>query len=43
MIYGYVNRNKGETEDFIKDRKCNKIVYCDSENPDLHFLKTEIY
>lgn len=40
MIYGYVNRRKGETEDFLKNRKFDKVIYCDSENPDLSFLKS---
>lgn len=36
MIYGYVNKYKGETAEFIKNRKYDKIVYCDSENPTCH-------
>lgn len=39
MIYGYVNRYKGETQDFLGNRDIDKIVYCDSENRDLSFLK----
>lgn len=40
MIYGYVNRYKGETEDFLKNRTVDEIVYCDVCEFDLSFLKT---
>lgn len=39
MIYGYVNRYKGETEEFLKNRDVEKIVYCDTPEFDLSFLK----
>lgn len=40
MIYGYVNRNKGETEDFLKGREYDKIFYQDNADYDLAFLKS---
>lgn len=39
MIYGYVNRYKGETEEFLKNRDVEKIVYCDAPEFDLSFLE----
>lgn len=39
MIYGYVNRRKGETEDFLKSKELDEVFYQDSENYDLSFLK----
>ena len=42
MVYGYVNRYKGETDGFLRIRNVGKIIYCDSEDFDLSFLKKEI-
>lgn len=39
MIYGYVNRHKGETEDFLNGREFDEIFYQDKTNYDLSFLK----
>ena len=39
MVYGYVNRFNGETEEFLTDRNVEKIIYCDCENHDLSFLE----
>lgn len=39
MVYGYVNQYKGETEEFLKNRNVDKIVYCDNKDCDLSFLK----
>lgn len=40
MIYGYVNRFKGETEDFLKGREFGKVFYQDGTDYDLSFLKS---
>lgn len=39
MIYGYVNRRKGETRDYLQGRDFDEIFYQDSEDYDLSFLK----
>lgn len=38
MIYGYVNRCKNETEDYLSGIEFDKIIYCDSEKINLSFL-----
>lgn len=39
MIYGYVNRCKGETKDYLRDRDFDQIFYQDNADYDLSFLK----
>lgn len=39
MVYGYVNRRKGETEDFLNGKEFDELFYQDGENYDLSFLK----
>lgn len=39
MVYGYVNRFKDETIDFLKNRNVDKVVYCDNKTIDMSFLK----
>lgn len=39
-IYGYVNRYKGETEDFLNNREFDEIIYCDNDIINLSFLES---
>ncbi len=39
MIYGYVNRYKSETEDFLKKIEIDKIIYNDKEGYDFSFAE----
>lgn len=39
MVYGYVNRLNGETEDFLRERNVDKIIYGENPKTDLSFLK----
>lgn len=39
MIYGYVNRHKGETEDFLNGREFDEIFYQDKTKYDLSFFE----
>lgn len=39
MVYGYVNRLNGETDDFLRERKAEKIVYGENPKTDLLFLE----
>ena len=40
LIYGYINRVKGENESLLADRKYDKIIYCDCNSFDFSFLKS---
>lgn len=39
MVYGYVNRRKGETKDYLHGREFDEIFYQDGAEYDLSFLK----
>lgn len=39
MIYGYVNRYKNETDDFLKEIKVDKIIYNDKGGYDFSFAE----
>lgn len=39
MIYGYVNRHKGEVKDYLHGREFDEIFYQDGAEYDLSFLK----
>lgn len=41
MIYGYVNRSKGETEDFLKGIDVDKIIFSNKTGCDFSFAEKD--
>lgn len=41
MIYGYVNRYKGETEDFLKEIEVDKIIHSSNVGYDFSFAEKD--